>query len=229
MWPLSFSSFAVSSSVSDLPHCVHRLYDDRISGLDTELAQLNDETHPEYTRQLAIIDDYRQQKQDYERKLFAYRLKSLCTKSQVDRVKIHSSCFQSMRDVREKSLDEVAALYYRIQQDRFQNPDAVPTFSIPFPTSHSRQVAQQAAYNDEVSILSGVAKYVGFPAAPAISSTRQSEWEEDFGKMGISLPPNQHNIGPAALPSSSSSAIAPAQPQLLSSLRNNYQYEAGPS
>lgn len=196
---------------------------------------MDDETHPEYARQLAIIGDYRQEKQDYETKLFAYRLKSLCTKSQVDRMKIHSSYFQTIRDVREKSLDDIAAMHYQIQQDRFQSNDAVPNYSIPFPTSRPRQVAQQAAYNDEVSILSGMAKYVGFPAAPAISASRQSEWEEDFEKMGINLPPKQ-NIGhpPFAAPSAAAPPLltAPAPPQLLSSIRNNHnhpQYEAGPS
>jgi hypothetical protein len=37
-----------------------------------------------------------------------------------------------------------------------------------------------------VSVMSGVAKYVGFPAAPSLSVARPSEIEEDFEKMGVS-------------------------------------------
>jgi hypothetical protein len=45
----------------------------------------------------------------------------------------------------------------------------------------------QVAYSNEVSILSGVAKYVGFPAAPPMASTTAAELEEDLEKMGVSL------------------------------------------
>ncbi|EPE31584.1 hypothetical protein GLAREA_12340 [Glarea lozoyensis ATCC 20868] len=44
----------------------------------------------------------------------------------------------------------------------------------------------QVAYSNEVSILSGIAKYVGFPAAPAMASATAAELEEDMEKMGRS-------------------------------------------
>ncbi|KAI5297726.1 hypothetical protein KEM55_004313, partial [Ascosphaera atra] len=44
-----------------------------------------------------------------------------------------------------------------------------------------------------VSILAGVAKYVGFPAAPDIAPARPTEAQEDLEKMGVvfetALPP----------------------------------------
>jgi hypothetical protein len=46
----------------------------------------------------------------------------------------------------------------------------------------------QTAYNKEVSILSGIAKYVGFPAAPDVQGVNKSELDEDFEKMGVSSP-----------------------------------------
>jgi hypothetical protein len=57
---------------------------------------------------------------------------------------------------------------------------------VPFPTRRSQQITQQTAYNKEVSVLSGIAKYVGFPAAPDITSVRTGEREEDMEKMGVS-------------------------------------------
>ncbi|KAG5300945.1 transcriptional regulatory protein DEP1 [Histoplasma ohiense] len=164
-----------------------RIYDERIANLNNELSQLTEEnaTHPEYLRQLSIIENYRDDKIKYERTLFKYKLSSLFNKSQAERCQTNSSYFQRAREVREKYLDDASSLHYRIQQDRFQNAEASPNFFISFPTRRSQQIAQQTAYNKEVSILSGVAKYVGFPAAPAILPARQNETDEDLAKMGI--------------------------------------------
>lgn len=152
-----------------------------------EIAQLDEPkpTHPEYLRQRAIIENYRDHKVRHEDILFDLKLVALCNKSQADRSQIHSTYFQQVRDIRENVLDQLAALYYRIQQDRFQNTEASPDYSIAFPTRRSQQISQQAAYNKEISILSGVAKYVGFPSAPIITGARQQECDDDFEKMGI--------------------------------------------
>ena len=48
------------------------------------------------------------------------------------------------------------------------------------------QITQQTAYNKEVSVLSGIAKYVGFPTAPDITGVRAAELDEDMEKMGVS-------------------------------------------
>jgi hypothetical protein len=44
----------------------------------------------------------------------------------------------------------------------------------------------QLAYNTEVSILSGVAKYIGFPAAPPMAAATPAESDLDFEKMSVS-------------------------------------------
>ncbi len=54
-----------------------------------------------------------------------------------------------------------------------------------YPTRRSQQAVRQAAYNMEVSILSGVAKYVGFPAAPDIRGVRSTEMDADIHAMGL--------------------------------------------
>ena len=58
-------------------------------------------------------------------------------------------------------------------------------YMIKLPEKRSDQIRQQTAYNLEVSILSGVAKYVGFPAAPDISAARPSEIDEDLRAMKV--------------------------------------------
>lgn len=123
----------------------------------------------------------------YESLLFSYRLESLNKRSHAERSQVNSTYFQRTRDVREKHLSHISALHYRIQQDRFQNVEASPDYTIPFPMRRSQQISQQSAYNKEVSILSGVAKYVGFPAAPGMQPARPHECDEDFEKMGVSF------------------------------------------
>ncbi|ODH52525.1 hypothetical protein GX48_01305 [Paracoccidioides brasiliensis] len=192
-----------------------RIYDERIANLNNELSQLSEEntTHPEYLRQLSIIENYRDDKIKYERTLFKYKLSSLFNKSQAERCQTNSSYFQRARDVREKYLEEASGLHYRIQQDRFQTAGTSPDFSIPFPIRRSQQISQQAAYNKEVSILSGVAKYVGFPAAPIIQPARRNEADEDLAKMGIDTRSiNARSFPRPSRPRSTFTATPSAQP-----------------
>lgn len=83
-------------------------------------------------------------------------------------------------------LEEANKIVYAMQRDRrrwgaddrnhlrLYNPD------------RRQQVKDQTKYNLEVSILSGVAKYVGFPAAPEIKAIAREDAEEDLEKMGVS-------------------------------------------
>lgn len=75
----------------------------------------------------------------------------------------------------------------RVRRDHVKTDEKIPSYSIPFPTRRSTQITQQSSYNKEVSVLSGVAKYVGFPAAPTVNSALQAELDEDMEKMGVSL------------------------------------------
>ncbi|KAK2758658.1 hypothetical protein FQN54_003348 [Arachnomyces sp. PD_36] len=165
-----------------------RVYDERIAKLNNELAELNapTPTHADYLRQLQCVEEYRDAKMKHEQTLFAYKLQSLRVKSQAERSQIHSSFFQHVRDVRQHHLGVVGEHFYRNQHDRFKAENNTPHYTIPFPTRRSQQISQQNAYNKEISILSGAAKYVGFPAAPTLEPARPQEIEEDFEKMGIS-------------------------------------------
>ena len=53
------------------------------------------------------------------------------------------------------------------------------------PTTRSAQISQQIAYNTEVSVLAGIAKYVGFPAAPDINGANKTDLDDDFKSMGV--------------------------------------------
>lgn len=165
-----------------------RLYDERIASINSELTQLASKkpTHPELLRQLKIVEKHRDDKFDIEQKLLVHRIGALKRKSVAERAEINSSYFQTARDLREKHLEKISEHFYRIQRERFKTEDPIPNYTIPFPKDRTQQVSQQVAYNKEVSILSGVAKYVGFPAAPELSNIRTTELDHDLSKMGVS-------------------------------------------
>lgn len=113
-------------------------------------------------------------------------MQTLVKQSLAERAQIHSAHFQSIRDIREKYSSLVSKQFYAIQHDRFKTDELSPHHIIPFPTRRSQQIAHQTAYNHEVSVMAGVAKYVGFPAAPTLLGARPSELQEDLEKMGVS-------------------------------------------
>lgn len=165
-----------------------RLYDEKIAAINHELALLQElrPAHPELLRQVEAVQKYRDEKFEVEQKLLVYKVGALKNKAVADRSQIHSQYFQTVRDIRERYLERISEHFYRIQRDRFKADSTVPNFTIPFPEKRSQQIIQQTAYNKEVSILSGVAKYVGFPAAPELASSAQKDIQDDMAKMGVS-------------------------------------------
>lgn len=61
-----------------------------------------------------------------------------------------------------------------------------PHFVYKFEEKFEKRISQQRAINKEVSLLSGIAKHIGFPAAPELLSLPASEVDEDLRRMGIS-------------------------------------------
>ncbi|CAG8275804.1 unnamed protein product [Penicillium olsonii] len=164
-----------------------KIYDEKISKLNRELEMLTgpNPTHPEYLRQIECVQRHRDAKIKYEENLYRYRMKSLMNKVLAERAQAHSTYFQRVRDVRERHSSAISKQFYAIQHDRFKTDELSPHHIIAFPTRRSQQIAHQASYNHEVSIMSGVAKYVGFPAAPTLLGARPSELDDDLEKMGI--------------------------------------------
>ena len=164
-----------------------RLFDERIAAINQELAQLaeNRPSHPELLKQLEVVQNYRDDKFGVEQKLLVYKIGALKNKSVAERSQIHSQYYQTVRDLREKHLERLSEHFYRIQRDRFKSDTPMPCYAIPFPEKKSKQIVHQTSYNKEVSILSGVAKYVGFPAAPELAQSQNKELEDDLQKMGV--------------------------------------------
>lgn len=142
--------------------------------------------HPELLAIKEIIDQRRDQKIEYENNLMKFRLMTLQRESVANKAQAHAQYMQTVREVRDSYLESLNKKYYQVQRERRSCEGDVPEFMYTFTTKRSQQITHQTAYNTEVSILAGVAKYVGFPAAPEISSARSKEIDDDFRSMGVS-------------------------------------------
>ncbi|TKA63614.1 hypothetical protein B0A49_10433 [Cryomyces minteri] len=165
----------------------HKLYDERIEGLSNEIALLQhpNSTHADYLAMIQCVNARRDEKIRHEQILLDYKLQSLKRVTVAERSQFHSQYFQEVRDIRERALEDLGEHWFNIQKERRQWQADEPELVYKFPTKRSQQVLQQSKYNLEVSVLSGVAKYVGFPAAPEMEGAKASELEEDLRAMKI--------------------------------------------
>ena len=142
--------------------------------------------HPELLAMKEVIDQRRDQKVDYENHLMRLKLTTLQKESVANKAQVHSQYMQTIREIRDGHLGSLNQRCYRVQRERRNGEGDVPDCMYAFTTKRSQQITHQTAYNAEVSILAGVARYVGFPAAPVISNARSKEIDDDFRSMGVS-------------------------------------------
>lgn len=164
-----------------------RLFDDRIAKFSHELHLLRQSScrHPEFLAQLRCVDERRKERVHYENTLLRYKQKALGVRLRAERSQLHSQYFQEVREIRDKALERCGKFLYDIQKGRRRWGASESDYTYMYQPKRSRQLQQQASYNLEVSILSGVAKYVGFPAAPEMKGANPSEVDEDFRSMRV--------------------------------------------
>jgi hypothetical protein len=142
-------------------------------------------THPEYLAQLKCVDDYRDEKIRHQDVLFKFKHGALQVRTVAERQQLHSQYFQEVRDMREKTLEECYKNLYAIQKDRRRWGADEANYAHLYQPKRAEQISQQSSYNLEVSILSGVAKHVGFPAAPILPTLQTDDVDSDFKFMKV--------------------------------------------
>ncbi|KAI1342431.1 Sds3-like-domain-containing protein [Xylariaceae sp. FL0016] len=159
-----------------------RLYEERLEQLNQEEAMLRSDnpTHPEYLAMMQCIDARRDEKLRIADRELELNLQSLERCAVARRAQIHSQFFQSVRESRETMLAELCKHWYDIQHERRKNANMVPEFGIRFPESETQRIRNALSYNKEVSILSGIAKYEGMPAAPDMRGATIHDLDDDF-------------------------------------------------
>lgn len=182
----------MSTSWSALNGCaannILRHLTERLASVEADLAQLHQPApvHHEYIAMLQSITARRDLKISREMRLHEYKKTTLRTQTVANRSQLLSQYFQDARETRDEILYGLGKQWYDIQKERrSSHTDQVDDYLYKFPTKRSDQVRQQAKYNMEVSILSGVAKHVGFPAAPGIDGARDQELDDDLKAMKV--------------------------------------------
>lgn len=143
-------------------------------------------THPGYLAMMECVDARRDERIRVADALQQFQMQTVENSAVAKRSQILTQYKQEVRDIREKKLEQLGKQWYEIQHDRRSYAGSVPDYTLKFPTNRQQQIRNQVAYSNEVSVLSGVAKYVGFPAAPPMASATAAELDDDFEKMGVS-------------------------------------------
>ncbi|PQE24679.1 Transcriptional regulatory DEP1 protein [Rutstroemia sp. NJR-2017a WRK4] len=163
-----------------------RLYDERLEQMNREEAMLRQDqpTHPEFLAMMGCIEARRDERIRIAEKLREFELQTLKTYAVARRSQILTQYRQDAREIRERKMEQLGKQWYEIQHERRTHPSGVPDYTLNYPTRRSQQIQNQVAYANEVSILSGIAKHVGFPAAPPMAQATAVELEDDFERMG---------------------------------------------
>ncbi|KAL9103279.1 MAG: hypothetical protein Q9163_001657 [Psora crenata] len=191
-----------------------KLFDERLASANEELALLQQPgfAHPELLAMKEAVDHRRSMKIEYQQKRLKYKLQSLQRESVATKHQALSQYMQTVREIRDRSLTQLNKEFYQVQRERRTVEGDALDYMYTFTTKRSQQIMQQTAYNKEVSILSGVAKYAGFPAAPTIKNARPDELDQDMRNMGIALQSSYLlQTRPSSLRSSYSVAAIPRQ------------------
>ena len=163
------------------------MYGEAVANINAELASLESDepSHPEYLAISAAITRRKETRVALARTKFGLQVKNWQTRGSAEQTQCYSQYAQSCRDIRDAILTRASDDWYHIQKSRRAFEDSIAVVSL---ASYKRAdlVAQQTAYSTEVSILSGIAKYVGFPAAPELPVATTSEIEEDLKSLGVS-------------------------------------------
>ncbi|KAI2635130.1 hypothetical protein GGS21DRAFT_490345 [Xylaria nigripes] len=159
-----------------------KLYAARLEQLNKEEAMLRSDnpTHPDYLAMMQCVDAKKEERLRIADRELELRTEAAERWAVARRAQIHSQFFQSVRESRERILAELGQHWYDIQHERRKNANNVPEYGIRFPKSQAQRIRNALAYNKEVSILSGIAKYEGMPAAPEMQGTSPQELDEDF-------------------------------------------------
>jgi len=166
-----------------------RLYQERLEQLNQEEAMLTCEnpTHPEYLAMLQCLNSRREERIKTSTLELQFRMAMLQRRAVAERAQILSQYHQAVRESREKVLEELGQEWYDIQQERRRFANAIPDYGIHYPPAKPHSIRNAVAYNKEVSILSGFAKHVGFPAAPPIHGASEDQVENDLEAIAVCI------------------------------------------
>jgi hypothetical protein len=162
------------------------LYKDRLQHLEDEEQSLTsaEPTHPEFLNMKRCLDERLEQKLKAIRTEHEFRIQAHERRAVAQRAQAWSQYFQAIREKREQTLEALNREWYDVQSSR-RRAHSLPDYVLLFPKDAMQRVRNAVAYNSEVSTLSGLAKYEGFPAGPEMKGASATELEDDFAAMEV--------------------------------------------
>ncbi|KAK9237310.1 Sds3-like-domain-containing protein [Lipomyces kononenkoae] len=157
-----------------------RLHDDKIARLQAEIEMCLDGTHPELATvydELAEGRDKKIQLADAHRK---YRRRCIENQTRSYRTHIHQQLYNKHASLRAAMIQETTETWYKVNRERRAMDTLVPFYGYRIPEKRSVIYRQRQAQYNEIALLAGIAKYIGFPAAPEIKSATADEVAEDM-------------------------------------------------
>ncbi|KAF3928181.1 hypothetical protein AA313_de0205793 [Arthrobotrys entomopaga] len=188
-----------------------KIVEERVAEIDKEIAMVQDGTHPELILMSQAIEAHKKEKIDKANTLLGFQLETAEQERIANRAAIWGQYSQEIRETREKCFSEANKLWWAIHRERRAADTSVSDYVYKIPKSLSTQINHRTRYNAEVSLLSGIAKHVGFPAAPAIMGATNDEVRADLEAMGLApspqvqapipIPPPPPQSFPTSIPS----------------------------
>ncbi|OAA57920.1 transcriptional regulatory protein [Niveomyces insectorum RCEF 264] len=206
-----------------------KLYQERLEQLNQEEAMLlgDSPTHPEYLAMMQCVNERRDEKLRVSDVEYQFNMQTLKRWAVGRRSQIHGQYFQSVRESRELVLEELGRQWYQIQQQRRRHANTIPDYGLRFPASKAQRTKDAITYNKEVSILAGIAKYEGFPAAPPIKGASAVQVDDDLEAIAQRRRPSESQLQVQAAPHPGPVA-ATAYPELAAGALGTGASYAGP-
>ncbi|KAF3197539.1 hypothetical protein TWF679_003108 [Orbilia oligospora] len=196
-----------------------KIVEERVAEIDKEIAMLYDGTHPELILMSQSIETHKREKIEKANILLGFQEQTAEVERIANRAAIWAQYNQEIRETREKCFSEANTQWWAIHRERRAADTSLSDYVYRIPKSLSTQINHRSRYNAEVSLLSGIAKHVGFPAAPTIAGASADEVRADLEAMGLvpaQIPiPAPSFLPPQHFPTSTQSQAGPSRlPQM---------------
>lgn len=162
-----------------------RLYHDKMTRYETEVKMCLEGTHPELSALYELIYEHREAKLKIARSRRKYQLQCIDNQTRAQRDHIHQQFLKDQAESRADLLRNTTEDWYQVNRERREMDSIVPNESYRPPKDRVTAIHERQLLNNEISLLSGLNKYFGFPLAPSIQPATTSEIENDLMELGI--------------------------------------------
>lgn len=162
------------------------LYEEKSHQLEKEIELVNSGEHPNLNEKAEQNVTRHQKRIRLADALLVRKKAEIDIEFKAKRFAAFSQHAQDRQKLRAFLLSRTSAEWFQIHREKRILDMAVPDYGYMVSDRPAEQVKYRLEYEMEVSLLAGLKKYVGFPAAPPVSSATKEDIVADLGAMDIS-------------------------------------------